>query len=301
MEKNTKNEKTINLNPNKNDDIIEDKGKEKFPRLKEIKWKTERFFGKNIIFFGIILVIALIKLKSAITNLEDTQDKLNKELSEIKMSYVSITDSGVLNNLPRTFVNPAEKSNEVAEILKKLLIDRATISKGFNISKIEKSEEILDNVSDLQTFVYNYILVQRGMNDEIKDKQKNGYGYFQAYLNSIQDLFRGITIDGRTAELPHYLKVIDKKVNTYEFKNNEFTINVTYMTVINTFMGYDKNNAPIWKQKSSTSTINATGYFDIQTQNIGLDYVSKDGQSERIKGTNYNGLHFTALKVTFGT
>lgn len=275
--------------------------KEKFPKLKEIKYKTERFFGKNIIFFGIVLSIVLFQLTGAIKDLTNSQIEMKSEFADFKNSYISITESGILNNLPRTFINPAEKENEVAEILKVLLVDRVTISNGFTISKISKPNEILDTSTELQSFLYNYVMVQRGVDAETQAKAKKGYGYFQAYLNSIQELFRGINENGISVELPHYLKVIDKKINSYEFKNNQFSIDVNYITAINTYMGKDNNGNPIWKSKQATSRIIANGYFDIQTQNVGINYEPEVGSNDaKLKGTNYNGLHFVEFKVMYG-
>ncbi len=268
-------------------------------KLKEIKWKIERFFGKNVIFFGIILVYALFNLNGSINSLDEAESNLKKEIAEIKMSYVAITDSGILNNLPRTFINPAEKGNEVAEVLKSLLVDRATLSKGFTVSEFSKPSDLLDNSTELQNFAYNYILIQRGLNDDLKEAQKSGYGYFQAYLTSLQELFRGVDEKGQALELPHYLKVIDKKVNSYTFKDNAFSIDVTYSTTINNFAGRDSNGKSIWKQKNGSSRIVAKGFFDIQTQNIGLNH-QENSSSVSINGVNYSGLHFTYFKVYYG-
>lgn len=269
-------------------------------RIKEITWKIERFFGKNIIFFGIVFAFILFSLNGAINSLRESETNLRKEISEIKMSYVSITDTGVLNNLPRTFINPAEKGNEVAEALKVLLVDRATISKGFTVSSFAKTEDILDSSMELQNFLYNYILVQRGETDKIKQDQKNGYGYFQSYLSYVQELFRGVNENGQLIELPHYLKTVDKKVNKYEFKDNSFNIDVTYVTTLNIFAGKDPTtNKPIWKQKNGTSRIVARGYFDIQTQNVGINFEDKLSNTS-LKGSNYSGLHFTFLQVYYG-
>lgn len=273
----------------------------KYEKLKVVKYKIERFFGKNIIFFGIVLCFVLLKLTGAINDLTQSQVQLKSEFADFKNSYISITDSGLMNGLPRTFINPAEKENEVAELLKVLLVDRATVSKGFTLSKITASSEILDSSSDLQSFLYNYILVQRGEDGDIQNKAKKGYGYFQAYLSSIQELFRGIKENGLSMELPHYLKVVDKKINLYEFKDNQFSIDVSYRTSTNTYIGKDNTGNPIWKAKEATSRIMASGYFDIKTQNIGINYEPKNGvKGDNLKGTNYNGLHFTELKVMFG-
>jgi hypothetical protein len=181
------------------------------------------------------------------------------------------------------------------------LVDRATISQGFTISKITSPNEILDSSYELQSFLYNYVMVQRGLDEETSVKTKRGYGYFQAYLNSIQELFRGIKENNISMELPHYLKVVDKKINSYEFKDNQFSIDVNYKTSINTYVGRDANNVPIWKSREATSRIIASGYFDIQTQNIGMNYTPETGSKDfGLKGTNYNGLHFTDLKVMYG-
>jgi len=271
-------------------------------KLKQIKFWTERFAAKHIIWFVIIFIVVEINDYRANSNLNKSVIAMKIEMKELKQSFVAIDTLGRILNLPRTFVTPENKEKQIAEVLSLLLVDRQDITEGFSISEFKNATDIADTSTNLQEFLFNYVLVHRNSNEKIQKYKNQGMGFFQAYSEDILKLFKRIKQeDGNFKELPHQLKINKEKtqVQKYEIdrEKNEFSISVNYSYVIFTYKGttIDKTGKeiPIWEPRSATANITAKGYFDIQTHNKGI--TKKD-----LEGKNSDGLHFYEYRVNYG-
>jgi hypothetical protein len=258
-------------------------------KLLDIKFQVERFIVKKWLIFAVIFLYIQYDNGQKIETLEQTAYALIKNEKRIANSYLGLTTNGVPVDLPRNFITPDGREYEIANVLKNLLVDRATITDGFKISKFNKATDITDQSQNLQDFLREYVVVHNGKTQELIDVQNIAFNNYVAYSNYIIDLMV-------KNELPHYITVTGSKVDTENdfiiYDVNKFKIKVHYDTIINTFVGKDRDGKSIFEPASGVATIEADGYFDVKTT------TSKD-KEKKTKGLNKSGLHFKSFSVKY--
>ncbi len=266
--------------------------------LSEIRHIIVRSYVKHFMFFFIVFVFIEITRAYQNSQLINRIDKIDARSERNSQSYIAMSEIGQLLNLPRNFITAKDKKQRVADILSLLIVDRATLSNGFEISKFDNDVEIISQSTNLQKFFFNHVAIQRGKNDELKKVESIAKGQFLSYISDLHDLFKGIKDEkgNITEELPHFISKMKVHVADADYKllsENSFEIKATYNLTINTYKGKREDGSTIWIPKEGKAIISAIGFFDIQTQNLGLD----DGE---IKGNNYDGLHFKSFNVSLG-
>lgn len=268
--------------------------------IKEVQSKVNYFVVKHIYILVLIWLITIVNININEGKNKESNEKMAKDITQMQQSYIAIDRLGRLLNLPRNYVSAVDQEDRIAKELGLLLVDVLDISENFTITKLESDRDIINNSLALQTFFFNYIKVDRNKNELLAQKEQTALGYFLAYRKQILELFKGkIDSQDNVYRLPHKIKIIENTVLKYKVdeKDNSFIIEVQYATSNSEFESSKKTKdgkiVNLWKDSTAMSTIVATGYFDVTTQNIGTNF-------EAIKGKNFDGLHFETFTVNLG-
>lgn len=271
-------------------------------KLKEIQDRVERFLLRKTIILLTLFLAGCYMVYSAASDVIESNKEVVKATDKMTQSYVAIDTLGRLANLPRSFVTPEKSQERIADALKLLLVDKNEITDKFQIKSFKSASNILDNSASLKEFYFNYIQVHNGVNEENTKLRERSMSSMMAYLENILQLFQGVKGENLqiVKELPYYISVSknikDTEIKRFEIlENNNFEVEVNYLTTIFKYDGVDKDNKVVWKPYTATSKIFARGYMDIQTQNL-----DKEDKEESIKGKNFDGLHFYQFNVVMG-
>lgn len=176
-----------------------------------LSFKAELFFGRNwkFIFWGLIL--ALVVVAWEINSIRGSMNELKQVVYENNSKVVLTTVDG------RAIV--VEKTPLKAEYLKQyatsifvnsFIVSRSQLTDNFNKANIREPKDVLEASKGLGN-VYLYYL----------DKEdKMAVGNFFSYINWLISSVAQNT-------LPEYINMRDYIVDSFEFEENAFTINIS--------------------------------------------------------------------------
>jgi hypothetical protein len=251
-------------------------------KFEEIKFNTQRFIAKNVMFFGLLFIIINIWGVIVINGMK-TELKGMKEAQIIASKSAIGLDNGVVVGLERNIISPRKNVDAILLALEKLVVSRAEITKNFTISQFDNLTQIVENSKSLDDFFSEYIVISQGKNEENTKIEKMGIGYFTSYVESLKELIR-------ENKLPHMLNITEYSYDedTFWTEASKFQITAKYKILMNI---YDTQTQK-WQPKKGEVIISARGFLDIDTR-------TKFDAKLKTKGLNGLGIHFESFRVTY--
>lgn len=262
-------------------------------RLKEIRFRVERFVTKNLFVFAFFFLIICLIGALSIWNMSKSMNKMS-QVQEISSQSAIGIDNGMVVDLKRDLIKPNDNQNAIAVSLLNLVTSRIEISKKFTQSKFDAPSQIIENSPKLADFFNEFILIHQKENladDERKNYvefEKNGIGYYKAYLDTLIKLFQD-------DKLPHIIQQLPYRVPKDEFysegKNFRITIEVPIAMMIYSYN--PQKQTKDWIPKEGVVVIKAKGKLDIKTR------TKEDPNILKTKGLNGLGIHYDWFSVSY--
>jgi len=262
----------------------------------EVMDEMDRLIIKNRLWFSALKIAVVLLLAFTVWRLSSEVKIVQKTLVENLSTIVAVTDSGTLIEVDKQEMYADLQQSIITRALRNLIVSRADITNGFEYSKFENNEQVVERSSQLKFFL-QYILLDR--EERVKDVyvenmltsskisvialKEQAIGYFDAYIESIKYKLQ-------KDNLPHFISIRNHKIVSFMPKGKNFKIEINYTVIMQNHGGYNKDSTIKYNTEKGTYTIKATGYFDVRTRS-----VYTHGQREN--GTNKIGLHFTSFKI----
>ena len=262
-------------------------------------YAAQRSIIKNWILFVVIYLLILIWQVNKLGELEEAIDKNSKLQEKSMTSVIGLTDNGVVLDIERKALYADSEEALVVRALRKLVVARVELTKGFSLSEFNTPQALLEHTESLNDFT-EYLLVDEEKakdvfveikNDEGKMKKlsvvelsKKGVGYFIGYLEKLRQMIQQNT-------LTHFATIYKTTVKSFTPDGESFKIKVLYHVSTQTWLGYDKDKS-IFRTHDNIYEVEAKGFFNIRL---------RTKKSKQFKGINKLGLKFYKLQISVPT
>lgn len=209
----------------------------------KLGFKCEMFFAKNwkYIFWGLILSIIVIAYE--LNSIRGQMKSLEKIVYDNNSKVVLTTVDGRAIRVEKTSLKAEYlKQYVISTFVNNFIVSRAMITENFNKTNISTYKDILETSNNLGN-IYLYFL----------DKEdKNSVGQFISYL---QWIINAIATD----KLPEYINIKDYEINSFEYNENSFRINLSIKVATQSYILAQAK----YRAEQGVVRIQADGDFDL--------------------------------------
>lgn len=206
-----------------------------------LNFKCEQFFGKNWKFVGGFIGISLLVMAYQVADISSNMKKLEQVVYENNGKVVLTTiDGRALKVVKEPLRAEYLKQFAISTFVNNFIVSKSQLTDDFEKVSFTNASQVLDSVPNLRLILKNYI------------ESEQGAGDIRAYATW---LISAVAND----KLPEYISMKDYELKKYEYKDNQFEIEISIKLMAQSFI-YAKNK---YVSQNGVMKINAIGSFDL--------------------------------------